>query len=261
VSFDASIYLNDIVWPSLAHSRAIAAPLSHYEASVLQRKLAEDGIKSLYSALVSIADAINSLENSFYSWSVVKLYYSVFYALRSYLAFNDVCVFYSGSSPKWAIATPGKLPQNAPKPNGQKGSNNTHKVIMNLFEHRFPRHVLLSQEIEGIQPLHWLQTKREEVNYRLAKFSEPACPSCFKQVQRVGIRRLISSYVNDETFIYTFDPDHALLAYPIEVVKQLQLVANAGNFVAVHDSDRVYLRDCLSDSYGPIGEIVNLLKL
>ncbi len=60
--------------------------LSPSEREELKKRLLLDAGDYYQSALVSLVDGLRSIPSSFYSWSTVKLYYSVFYALRARLA-------------------------------------------------------------------------------------------------------------------------------------------------------------------------------
>ena len=54
----------------------------------LAKCLDADAADYTFSSLVSLADALSGIRQGFFSWSTVKLYYSVFYALRAFLAVN-----------------------------------------------------------------------------------------------------------------------------------------------------------------------------
>src|SRR5690606_26577610 len=106
--------------------------------------------------------------------------------------------------------------------------------------------VLLSQDIENEPPSIWLQKKREYFNYRQAKIIEPVCPDCFKFVWKHSIRKALEYYNRDEQYLYAFDPDQALLAYPIATLKLVKAAfRNVGITLARDDQDAVlrYWRD------------------
>ena len=75
-------------------------PKTQYEQTILTRQQAED-IKNLladevapyyYKALLSYMESITALESKLFSWATVKLYYSVFYAIKAYLACKDIAI-------------------------------------------------------------------------------------------------------------------------------------------------------------------------
>lgn len=230
-------------WPNLrAKNLSSATPLSYIESTSISQNLSADGVSMSYSAFVSLADAIRGIEAGFYSWSTVKLYYSVFYTLRALLAFNQVAVFYINMSPFWVTVRPGERPHVG-------GSSSSHKVVMDLFRKQFKNSPLLSQPIGYDDPLTWLQAERERVNYKQAKFTEPSAPPSFSVIDKSkSIRRLIAAYMADDT--YAFDPDHAILAYPIAVLKQLHGLG--GKASLFDDVDQDALHRMIADSRGPI---------
>jgi uncharacterized protein (UPF0332 family) len=189
------------------------------------------------------------MESGFYSWSTVKLYYSVFYSLRALLAFGHVAIFYVGQSPFWIKITPGERPRA-----GRVLSS--HKLIIELFDREFHNSPILSQDIGFERPLVWLRNQRELVNYRQAKFSEPNVPSLFAAVSKSKrIRTMIAAYMRDNS--YAFDPDHAILAYPIAVLKEL--TGKKGLSHLFDENEQSALRVILGDSLGPINSFETII--
>lgn len=241
--FEASKFLSD-KWgmPSVVG----AVCLSHYEATIVENKLYEDACKSLYSSIVSIADALRGIEDQYYTWGGVKLYYSVFYSIRAALALDRYCIFYVGKKPKWTYVAPGAIPNN-PSP---RSLQNTHKIVLNLFRAKRPGADILSQTIGSDDPFAWMMERREEFNYKHAKFSEPEPPPCFRFVARSGMRKSVIAYIEDDTSLFAFDEDHAILAYPIQVLKWIRARWPGKVLFAAQEKDD--LRAMLSDRHGPL---------
>lgn len=238
-------------WPALKpRTTAGSVPLSYLDCASVDRFLSEDGTKVSYSALVSVADALRGIDAGFYSWSVVKLYYSVFYCLRALLAFSHVAVFYVNQSPFWVVVRPGERPTAG-------HSSSSHKLILDLFGRQFRNSPLLSQNIGFDDPLLWLQRQRELVNYKQAKFSEPVAPPLFAIVSNSSnLRTLIAAYMADN--FYAFDPDHAIVAYPLAVLKEL--VGKRGALRLFDESEQSELRSLLCDAKGPIVSFDAILR-
>ena len=93
--------------------------LTQAERENLRLSLIEDAKNYYQSAAVSLVDSLRSISSGFYSWSAVKLYYSVFYALRARLAAAGECIYYDSGKPRYTTVNPGF---HAVKMNG-----NTHK--------------------------------------------------------------------------------------------------------------------------------------
>jgi hypothetical protein len=245
----SAAYLQQI-WPN--GPKGPHPPLNNAQAALLASKLRIDSAACFYSGLLTIADAVRGLDQGFYSWSVTKLYYSCFYLLRAYLAVDGISMFYLGVKPRWCEAVAGSGPQKAPVPRGQLGSETSHKFVFNLFSAKYPRSILLSQEIDGEHPFFWLQSKRERFNYRYAKFVEPECPDCFRYVEEEEIQNLISLYRDDGTYLYAFDPEHAMLAFPIAVVREVRKKFASHALQPLSGSDRDDMQGYWRDKYGPM---------
>jgi hypothetical protein len=212
--------------------------LNAKQATAFGAALNIDAESYLYSGLVCIGDAVQAVERGLFTWATVKLYYSVFYLCRARLAHAGVAVIYDGSKPYVWKARQGEGPK--------KAEGVTHKVVLNTFGNHFGSDILLSQTILAEQPLDWLMHRREEVNYKVARFTEPAAPAHFASIQTLGARRSVVAYIEDKTLLHAFDPEHAVLAYPIEMAKRTALMR-----LVPHDQRR-YMSSLFCDKAGPI---------
>lgn len=229
--------------------------LTNAEATQAQLLLQVDAANYLYSACVSVGDSIQAIDRTLFTWATVKLYYSNFYLLRCLLALSGFALVYDGSKPRMITCKAGEGPVPL---NGVKG---THKAVVAYFTRSFPSSPLLSQSIGGDKPFEWLMRHREEANYGSARFCDPQCPAHFLMIARNGVRRTLTSYVDDTTYLYAFDPDHAMLALPIEALKiaiahpNLNLSANTGL-----DTQR-FFKDIFADKAGSMATMLHLLKV
>lgn len=218
----------------------------------LLNHLKSDAISYTYSATVSIGDAVLGARRKLFTWATVKLYYAAFYALRALLALNSVCIFYVGTKPYSMEVRPG---QAATKRDGQ-----THKVVLNEFKNRNIEPFLLSQQIDLEDPLEWLMERREEANYKNARFCEPNIPPHFKKIVDFGLRQSLKEYILDNSGLYVFDPDHAILAYPLKTLQILYAkIVSPGGFT-FRDDEVSYLCQLFSDQHGPIPEMSNIIR-
>ena len=229
--------------------------LSSAEATQAQRLLRVDATNYLYSACVSIGDSIQAIDRSLFTWATVKLYYANFYLLRCLLALSGFALAYDGSKPRMITCKAGEVPIPL---NGVKG---THKAVVAYYTRMFPSSPLLSQSIGTDKPFDWLMLRREEANYGSARFGDPQCPVHFSIIARNGVRRTLTSYVEDTTYLYAFDPDHAILALPIEALKialahpELDISANTDL-----DAQR-FFKDIFSDKAGSMPTMLHLLRV
>lgn len=247
----AQNYISSAIKPAAGASPVTSVFLSAASASGLGAALGRDCFDYYYSGAVSLGEAVQGLNRGMYTWSTVKLYYAVFYFLRSALACKKIAIFYEGTKPYSWKADPGKSPK--------KLSGQTHKAVLSAFSSEFPSSSILSQEIGGCSPLEWLMKLRESANYTNARFDEPSTPAHFKMIDRIGCRKAIAAYMADSTSLYSFDEDHAALAYPIEVFKYVLRESAPLIFSDNYEADRKYLGSLFTDSNGPMSDIVRQL--
>lgn len=180
-------------------------------ANKIRIALAQDARGLLYSALISFLSAIDGASHASFSWAMVKLYYSCFYAARSTLASNNVVIFYNGTKPYSCLAFAGESPRK------EKGV--THKVVWSLFAREFAGNVLLN-DIDGEVAHAWMTRLRETANYKNARFPDPLVPRAFSSLDVAGVATAVSAYHADEAYTYTFDSDHAAVAFPLACIRQ-----------------------------------------
>ncbi len=177
------------------------------EAASLQGALTEDARGYYFSGALTFVEGLRGPPAGLHTWATVKMYYAVFYALRAILALRGHCVFYIDGSPYTIEAQTGQSPA--------MGLQSTHKAVLQCFRDNCRSHALLSQQIDLTDPLKWLMDHREEANYKHARFHEPLVPPHFERVVRDGPRRSVSAYLEARNQGLVFDPDHAMIAFPL----------------------------------------------
>ncbi len=207
-------------------------PLGGIDASAISKELQRDSLSYLYSSVYTVIAALNGINQGFYSWSIVQLYYSVFYAARAILAANNISIFYIKHSPYSVLSKPGSIPK--------KGKGNTHAFVLDTYQAHFKNSLLLSQDIDTLSPLVWLSTQREEVNYKIAQFREPDVPTVLEKCLTRRLELSVDDYISDSYLLYAFDPDHAILAFPLKFIahadSQISTLISYGFSKADHDS-------------------------
>ncbi|ENS4969443.1 hypothetical protein ACE1GQ_001667 [Vibrio fluvialis] len=211
--------------------------LTNIELSRIRDELNKDALRYTYSSIVTFADGISGLSNSFYSWPIVKLYYSIFYAFRAILGFNGICLFYIGNKPYSLNIHTGDITNR---------SGNTHACVMDLYSKTYPSSPLMSQEIDLEHPTKWFIDLREKANYKLGKYTEPDVPVYFKKIVDTGIEACFKQYIADDSYSFAFDIDHASVAFPIEVLK-LTLVRKCSMGLIFDDADHAFLEYLLDN--------------
>lgn len=235
----------------LASGAVLSRALSAGEALTLSASLSGDSKDAFYSGVLSVAEAIQGLDRQLYSWSTVKLYYSVFYFARAALGLNGHAIIYRDRTPYLWTAAVGQTPI--------KRSGTTHKVVLEAFKQNSRNNILFSQQIGTEDPLFWLMTKRELINYKTPKFCEPHAPQHFKFIERHGVRRLLGDYIADEKHLFTFDPDHAMLAFPIAELKLFLSDVKALAGEEISHEDATYLVSLAFDKNGPLSDFRKML--
>lgn len=188
-------------------------PLPNSQAPIISTALRVDALGLLYSACVTFTNAIHGISSNYLTWPIVNLYYSGFYAVRCILAANSVAIFYSPDNRKpYSLEVVGG---STPK----KLSGNTHKIVWDALAHQFPTSPLLGQ-IDGVKAHNWMTEQREVANYRTPKFPDPLIPTCLETIDSNGLHRSISAYALDHSMLYAFDPDHAIIAFPLECIRR-----------------------------------------
>jgi hypothetical protein len=226
------------------------ATLSGGEAQMLELALNDEAQDFFQSSIISFVDAVRSIQSGFLSWATVKLYYAVFYALRSRLALAGDCIYYVGSSPRVLPARAGASTANL--------NGTTHKAVLNRFSHNYPRDYFLSQPIEGCPPLDWFTQRREQTNYTLSRFCEPNTPNYFKFARSTTTRKMLNAYTADD--IYVFDEQHAMVAFPFKLLRDLRARLGVQHLSPLVSPEADFLRGSLRDHTGPIASAEILLS-
>ena len=246
-------YLHQIGFKPPMQSGAFV-PLTDVHSKNLSNCLREDCTMMLYSATVSLADAIRGLDENFHTWATVKLYYVVFYVARCQLALHNTLLFYITRTPFTLRTKAGDVPA---KKKGQ-----THEVVLDEFAHLFANSRFLSQPIDIKSPLDWLRERREEANYKNPRFVESNIPSHFKGVLTHGIRKAIHAYLSDNGITYLFDPEHAMLAFPLLLWRDTINEARHHQLLDTVFIDEIsFLTKAFSDKEGPLSEIIRIIKI
>ena len=74
-----------------------------------------------------------------------------------------------------------------------------------------------------------------------------------------GLRRVIHEYLNDSLNLYLFDPDHAILAYPIKTIQITYNKILATENIVFGKDELKYLCQLFNDDKGQISDMYNFL--
>ena len=248
----AQSYIQRFVLPSAPGLAPSVLALTASFAAGMQQTLKADAVGYCYSGTVSIADGIRGIDSGFFTWATIKLYYATFYLARALLAVRGACIFYDGRTPFRWLSNAGQV--------AKKLKGNTHHVVLDEFKALgfFP--LFLGQQIDNLEPLDWLRIRRETANYASPRFTEPDPPDHLERISSMGVRRVAEAYLSDKTRLYVFDSDHAMLAYPIELLKQtIQEINGLVGSQSLNHADRTFLAAICKDAAGPLPGVRRLL--
>jgi hypothetical protein len=222
--------------------------------------LLSDARDSYYNALLSFVEAVRGLDAGLYSWSTVKLYYSTFYSIQSLLASESrglLHITFGGKKKGKPYSYHARAGTNLKK----ESISSSHEFAFAQFSRHFPRHFLNSSPIGPYRAFDWLRAAREITNYRESPFPEPNAPVHMNVIASRTIRKLLALYLEDNTGLHVFDPDHAIVAFPL---KALQFALDNYRIrcsICFSEEQEQFLLGICRDRSGPFSKLVSLSKL
>jgi hypothetical protein len=210
----------------------------------------QDADDYFYSACMSVVDGLRATEAGFYTWSAVKLYYSVFYSLRAILGWDRIVIFHPLEAGAYAVAvTPGAHPVLMP-------GKGTHKSLLEYFRRTRRAHPILQQDIELVDGLQWMLDKREGANYLTPRFCEPRIPDHFAKITSLGVARATGAYFGDRSGLLSFDKDHAIVSFPLAVLRYAGDTAKKRGGAEISEEERAFLRVRCRERKGALAPVM-----
>lgn len=174
----------------------------------------KDGRDLFYKGALSLAQGISDVNYGLHSWAITKFYYAVFFFLKSSLALRGFGLIRAGGPIHSLKVEIGQTPEKIKMRNGEYGDHKTAITAWRTLVGE-KNDILLSQNIDEIEPYIWLMKAREMVQYRRRTFLEPMQESYFSNLVSKDISKALDIYVNDPDPIYPFEKDNACLALPV----------------------------------------------
>ena len=196
-----------------------------YEDELELENLAISDAKSYYKkALISFCEAFLGLKKNRSSWSIVKLYYSIFYSIRADILLENYFLVRCGGFYYSTIKNGAKFNKFSSKK--AKGDHQlTSYFYHKLHIERKNIDPLQDGFIDEILPYFWLMSQREKINYQLKDFSDPSIVDCLKKpatyIKNGKESYLLNMYKLADDYIYCFDHEHACLAIPFCKIQQI----------------------------------------
>ena len=208
----------------------------------------EDIISFYYKALLSFAEGLDSVSRKNYTWATIKLYYSVYFGLRtSLLCRNIVLVRAAKHLYKFKIA----LGEQYDKPKEMTDHGGTIHTYVDLFQRT---DFFCSNPLENQNAYFWLKDCREIVNYKDGVFHDPETTSIWNNIianiNQNGINKVLSLLI-DEKERYCFSPEYAILAIPLNRI--LTVAQEVKNEISegLNDSQRNWIASILRNNLDP----------
>ena len=192
--------------------------LNRMQANTLKQALQLDAKDHYYKGILSFAEAINGIRDFRFSWPTIKLYYSVYYLLRSFLYLNDIA-FIRHKSLYTIRAKEGETPKK--KSNKKYNSDHQGTIYYHIDLHS-ERDILLSNKIDEKYAYEWMLERREDINYRYSKFSEPEYPQFWETLIDHDVHKKGSEIyrkIIEDDYVLTFQEEFACLSIPVKVLQ------------------------------------------
>lgn len=192
-----------------------------------------------FKAFQSFVQAIHEIDNKRYAWSIVKLYYTVFYLLRCEILLSNHIIVRCKTL-YYAKVNVGERVSSF-NPNKFKGD---HQLTIALGEKLYTSSELidpiLGNKINGENAYMWFMSNRDRVNYQMKDFSDPVCDSSLSHIisyfDNKEIVNLFSFYNTKTDYSICFDVDHALLAIPY--MKLVSVYKRVSNTLIITDESK-----------------------
>ncbi len=243
----------------ISNNRLIDNNVENYTINAVDYNRLSNCLKSdmdgfFLNSLLSYSAAIDSLLKENFSWATIKLYYALFYSIKAELSRSGFVIFYHDN----------KLYSGLNQVGGQFKSikGNSHDAIFKLFSSQFPQNKFVKNNINNSNSFKWFKENRELVNYRINPMLDPKVSLLYvKPIS--NLRVWISNYISDNNNnIYTFDNEHAYLAFTTQIIEELfqeYKNVNRKNIYLEEDNFK-HLKKNLSDSNGPIPILIDRLN-
>lgn len=212
--FEAKVGCTDVSQFKSYKSALETLIFSTADVESLRLLLLQDATSLYLKSLLTFTQALEGIVCKEFAWPIVKMYYSVFYAIRSEFAASGVVVVKCGQlffTKNEAGASFSKIQNH--------GDHQTYISLKGkLPVSAIARDSLLDNKIVEDKDVYmWMCDNRERVNYRMKNFTDPEPDEVLDTVyhtyfEHVKLSEMLDAYERD--LIFCFDTDHATIAVP-----------------------------------------------
>ncbi len=196
--------------------------LSQSDVATLKSNLTTDCVDYFYNGLVCFSEGFYNAYFKRYAWATIKLYYSLYYFMRTSLATQNYTLLNLGSIYRLKISR-GETPFGS----NHNKYKSTHGGTISHYKETFTnKDILLTNSIGTSESTYdWYKEAREIVNYKKIPFCNEASFinewNVFNNFSSNNkIDELIGILLNDRRHLCTFQEDYALISIPINLLKQ-----------------------------------------
>lgn len=216
----------------------------------------DDILSFYYKSLLSFSEGLDAFSRKNYTWATIKLYYSVYFGLRSsLLCRNIVLVRANKHLYKFKIA----LGEQYDKPKEMTDHGGTIHTYVDLFQRT---DFFCSNTLENMNAYFWLKNCREIVNYKDGVFHDPETidiwDDIIEDITKFGIKKTLT-YLVDEKDKYCFLPEYAVLAIPLNRILIVAQEVKNELSEQLQDSQKDWIKSILKDNLD--SEYINKLLL
>lgn len=205
-------------WPSYKQ-KLRELHLSANDVALIKSQIKNDAISYWLKAIHSFTQALEGIYSGNSAWSIVKLYYSVFYCLRGELLSNYRLLIRNQSLFHLDLNTGTQFSEF--KSGNIRGDHQlTIGYYLKLVNDGLIIDLVSSNQIDGVNPYEWMLKQRERVNYQMQRFPDPRIDELldktYEAIRHKSIdtilKQIDSSFSSDG--IYLFDKEYSMIAIP-----------------------------------------------
>lgn len=191
-----------------------AYQLTSNDVGLLNPLLERDATALYIKSLQTFSQALAGLKRGEFAWTLVKMYYSVFYAMRCEMSASSIITVMNGG----ILYAENKQSATLHSIQG----HGSHQAYINLRKTLPPsaiaHDVLLGNQIDAGEDVYtWMRENRERTNYQMKHFPDPDPDVVLNKVYTdyANLNKLTEAFKLYKTnSLYCFDIDHATLAVP-----------------------------------------------
>lgn len=209
------------------------------DATALTPLLIQDATALYIKALQSFSQALTAFSRNEFAWPIVKMYYSVFYAMRAELYASSVIVIKNGQ-----LYYTTNISGNTFATVQEHGSHQTYiKLRKTLPASVISRDSMLDNEIEaGVDVYSWMCNNRERVNYHAKHFPDPEPDGVLQKIfHNYAMPRKLTDLLNlyEGDRLYCFDKDHATVAVPYHKLRSCKTLLSGNAMLGVVEQNKI----------------------